>query len=120
MMGVWVYLKLNWNDSIQYKMDSGSVSHKLVLYHVSPDGTSLVLGKVTLTDVTNYYCALVMKFVPAKVDIDTSITKILSEIHIIKVHPTVFSYDQYISNISGRKLDKYLPKMALLTPPFRC
>ena len=79
IMGVWVGLKLNQHGIIQYSMGYRFGSHKLVLCNVSNNGLSIVLEKGTPTAITNSYYSLLTHPIPAKVDIDDVIRKILAK-----------------------------------------
>ena len=79
MMDLWVDLMLNQCVSIQYAINYGVSSHKSILYSVSTDGTRLILEKSMLTTINNYYKAILMQFVPAKVEIGAIIRNIIAE-----------------------------------------
>ena len=108
-------LKFNLRVRIQYAIDYGVVSPKSVLCRVSTDGMRLVLEKVTPTNISNYYEALLIQIVPTKVDIDTSISNILAENSLIKVHHLKIAHDKLNTNVTKKKSENHIPKIAQLT-----
>ena len=94
-------------------------SRKSVLCHVSTDFTSLVLGYGTTTVISNSYKSLLIHFPPSKVEINSRIRNILFESPFIKVHPKIIPHYQSVANITGKKSDKSIPKVAQLLLPFR-